>query len=128
MQPRNLKYDDPLGYEVVGRVLKKILRNAFSMQRNKPPPTEEELAERERLFQESREEEYAAMRAENAKIREQDLEKKAEVILLSLLYPSAFPMVWRAVSSVSHWSIFDCYAFQLSQSVDALGVVLLGEI
>lgn len=81
------------------------------VQRNKPPPSEEELEERERLFQESREVEYAAMRAENAKIREQDLEKKAEVRLLSLLlYPCVFPITLRAVSSVSCWSIFGCYA------------------
>lgn len=69
------------------------------VQRNKPPPSEEELEERERLFQESREVEYAAMRAENAKIREQDLQKKAEVRLPSLLlYPRVFTMAWRAVS------------------------------
>eukprot|EP00904_Undaria_pinnatifida_P004641 jgi/Undpi1/14178/HiC_scaffold_9.g03828.m2 len=54
------------------------IKEAEEAERNKPPPTEEELEERERLFQESREVEYAAMRAENAKIREQDLEKKAE--------------------------------------------------
>ena len=77
------------------------------VQRNKPPPSEEELEERERLFQESREVEYAAMRAENAKIREQDLEKKAEVRLLSLLlYPCLFPMTWRSVSSVSRVGVF----------------------
>lgn len=54
-----------------------------SLQRNKPPPTPEELEERDRLFRESREEEYAAIRRENAKKREEELVKKAEVSTLA---------------------------------------------
>lgn len=50
-----------------------------NLQKNKPPPTEEELAEQERKFLESREEEYAAIRAENARKREEDLILKAQV-------------------------------------------------
>lgn len=52
---------------------------AMRLQRNKPPPTPEELAEQEREFLKSREEEYAAIYAENARQREIDYEKKLEV-------------------------------------------------
>lgn len=49
------------------------------MQKNKPPPTEEELAAREKLFQEEREEEYAKIREKNAIQRKEDDIKLVEV-------------------------------------------------
>ena len=51
----------------------------MNLQKNKPPPTEEELAEEEKKFLQSREEEYAAIRADNARKREEDLIAKAQV-------------------------------------------------
>lgn len=73
-RPKRLTLDDSAlyGEYVPGYAV------AFA-QRNKPPPTEEELEERERLFQESREVEYAAIREQNAKNRERDIELRAEV-------------------------------------------------
>lgn len=50
-----------------------------SEQRNKPPPTEEELAEKSRLYEESRVEMFAAIEKENAVNREKDLISKVEV-------------------------------------------------
>lgn len=49
------------------------------MQKNKPPPSEEELKAQEKLFQEQREEEYAAIRAQNAIKRKEDDIKLVEV-------------------------------------------------
>lgn len=49
------------------------------MQKNKPPPSEEELEAQEKLFQEQREEEYAAIRAQNAIKRKEDDIKLVEV-------------------------------------------------
>lgn len=49
------------------------------LQKNKPPPSEEELQAQEKLFQEQREEEYAAIRAQNAIKRKEDDIKLVEV-------------------------------------------------
>lgn len=49
------------------------------MQRNKPPPSKEELEEQEKLFQKEREEEYAAIREQNAIKRKEDDIKLVEV-------------------------------------------------
>lgn len=49
------------------------------MQKNKPPPTKEELEAQEKLFQEQREEEYAKIREQNAIKQEEDDIKLVEV-------------------------------------------------
>lgn len=77
------------------------------MKRNKPPPTEEELAERDRLFYESREEEYAKIRQENARKREQDFKKKAEVrVVLANWMPCARCIVVLSQTANSSCNIF----------------------
>lgn len=49
------------------------------MQKNKPPPTKEELEAKEKLFQEEREEEYAKIREQNAIKRKEEDIKLVEV-------------------------------------------------
>lgn len=54
------------------------------LQKNKPPPSEEELEAQEKLFREQREEEYAAIRAQNAIKRKEDDIKLVEASTASL--------------------------------------------
>lgn len=49
------------------------------MQKNKPPPSKEELEAQEKAFQEEREAEYAAIREQNAIKRQEDDIKLVEV-------------------------------------------------
>lgn len=51
------------------------------MQKNKPPPTKEELEAQEKVFQEQREEEYAKIREQNAIKRKEDDIKLVEVCI-----------------------------------------------
>lgn len=67
------------------------------MQKNKPPPTKEELEAQEKLFQEQREEEYAKIREQNAIKRKEDDIKLVEVCM----HPTARGGVARVVPR--HW-------------------------
>lgn len=62
------------------------------MQKNKPPPTEEELEAQDKLFREEREEEYAKIREKNAIKQKEDDIKLVEVSTQATRY-----------SHVLHW-------------------------
>lgn len=68
-----------------GFVEYQAMKEAELAEKNKPPPTKEELEAQEKLFQEQREEEYAKIREQNAIKRKEDdiklVEKEAKEFL-----------------------------------------------
>ncbi|CAM9160270.1 unnamed protein product, partial [Hapterophycus canaliculatus] len=83
------------------------MKEAEEAERNKPPPSKEELEEQEKLFQKEREEEYAAIREQNAIKRKEDDIKLVEKEAKEFLEKEWNAQFWSRTTSLTEEEYFE---------------------